>query len=104
MSTDSAHALSYAVKYGEFPSFPLSTVLCFYCVDQEGFHTSLKLKEALVYFTTVVWSGCLSLEGQAIASLCASYGTSNCCLRRQPDHTTIVELELDESLLASDFN
>ena len=69
MSTDNAHALSYAVKYGESPSFPLSTVLCFYCVDQEGLHTSLKPEEALVYLTTVVWSGCLSLEGQAIGQV-----------------------------------
>ncbi len=29
-------------------------------------------------------------------SLYASYGASNCCLRRQPDHRTI--LEVDESL------
>ena len=34
--------------------FPLSTVLCFYCVDQEGLHTSLKPEEPLVYFTTAV--------------------------------------------------
>ena len=73
VSTDSAHALSYAVKYGESPYFPLSTVLCFYYVDQEGLHTSLKPEEALVYFTTVVWSKCLSLEGLAIASLCACF-------------------------------
>ncbi len=95
VSTYSAHTLSYAVKYGESPSFLLSTMLCFYCVDQEGLHTSLKPEEALVYLKTVVWSGCLSLEGRAIASLCASCGTSNCLEKttRQYDHRRILRLQ-----------
>ncbi len=66
-----------------------------YCVGLEGLHTSLKPEEAFIY---------LYNDGRMVGMselvpyrLCQVYGASNCCLLRQLDHTTIVEVY--ESLL-----
>ncbi len=69
------------------------------CVGQEGLYTSLKPERDLYDGPMVGMSELGSV--QVMASLCASYGASNWCLWRQPDHKTIVEVD-EPSFLASD--
>ena len=51
---DSAHALVYSPESGESP-FSSFISLALYCVVPEGFHTSLKPEEVLIY----LYDGCM---------------------------------------------
>ncbi len=64
--------------------------LALYCIVPEGFQTSLKPEEALIY----LYDGCM--HGQDVLPwICTGYGKCmvplNCYLRRQSGYRTVLE-------------